>query len=186
MEGRYIRISEQGMQRYRLLKMVLEGRISLSEATVAMGVSYRQAKRLKKAVEEQGARGLVHGNVGRAPANKVDGALRARVVELSAEKYAKFNDRHFTDMLEEKENIILGRETVRLLRRESGMSPKRKRRSGKHHRRRPRKAAEGMMILWDGSPHHWFGRDYPPCCLMGAIDDANSSIAGLLFGLYPL
>lgn len=181
MEGRYIGISEQGIQRYRVLKLVLENRLSLSEAASVMGVSYRQAKRLKKAVEDQGARGLVHGNTGRAPANKIDEDVRARVLELSAEKYGSFNDRHFTEMLSEKEEITLGRETVRLLRRESGAPPKRKRRPRKHHKRRPRKAAEGTMILWDGSPHHWFGRDYPPCCLMAAIDDATSSVVGLVF-----
>jgi transposase len=181
MEGWYIRISEQGIQRHRLLKMVLEGRISLSEAAVTMGVSYRQAKRLKKQVEEHGARGMVHGNVGRSPANKIDEDLRAKVLELSSEKYARFNDRHFTEMLTEAEGIILGRETVRLLRRESGQAPKRKRRSRKHHSRRPRKVAEGLMIQWDGSPHHWFGRAHSPCCLMSAVDDATSKTVGLRF-----
>ena len=37
------------------------------------------------------------------------------------------------------------------------------------------------MMQWDGSPHHWFGEDRPPCCLMGAIDDADSSLLGALF-----
>lgn len=181
MEGRYIRISEQGIQRYRLLKLVLENRISLMEAAVTMGVSYRQAKRLKKQVQDQGAKGIVHGNVGRSPANKIDEALRRQVLELSSGKYAGFNDRHFTEMMAEKEGISLGRETIRLLRRESGQAPKRKRRSRKHHKRRSRKSAEGMMILWDGSPHRWFGSKYPPCCLMAAIDDAKSSVVGLRF-----
>lgn len=161
--------------------MVIEKRVSLSEAAEVMGVSYRQAKRLKKAVEEEGANGLVHGNRGRSPANKIDEEVRRRVLELSVERYSGFNDRHFTEMLTETEEITLGRETVRVLRRDAGIGPKRKRRSKRYHRRRPRKAAEGMMILVDGSPHHWFGRDYPPCCLMAAIDDATSSVVGLVF-----
>lgn len=28
------------------------------------------------------------------------------------------------------------------------------------------------MMLWDGSPHAWFGKDSEPCCLMAAMDDA--------------
>ena len=32
------------------------------------------------------------------------------------------------------------------------------------------------MIQWDGSPHHWLGPDQPPCCLMAAIDDADSRL----------
>lgn len=181
MEGRDIRISEREIQRYRLLKMTIEGRISLSEASKAMGVSYRQAKRLKRRVIEQGSKGLVHGNVGRSPVNKIDGDLRTRALELSSEKYAGFNDRHFTEMLKEAEGMELGRETVRLLRRGAGIAPKRKRRSKKRHSRRPRKSAEGLMLQWDGSPHHWFGKERPPCCLMSAVDDATGKTVGLRF-----
>jgi transposase len=181
MEGRDIRISEQEIKRHRMLRMVLEGRISLSDAADTMGVSYRHAKRLKKQVREHGARGIVHGNAGRSPSNKIDEDLRARVLELSCEKYAGFNDRHFTEMLRETEGIVLGRETVRLLRRESGTPPKRKRRSCKHHSRRPRKSAEGLMVQWDGSPHRWFGPEHGPCCLMSAVDDATGKAVGLRF-----
>jgi hypothetical protein len=51
----------------------------------------------------------------------------------------------------------------------------------KHHKRRARKTSEGLMMLWDGSPHRWFGEDYPPCCLMAAMDDAKGKILSLLF-----
>ena len=37
------------------------------------------------------------------------------------------------------------------------------------------------MVQWDGSPHHWFGQEQPPCCLLTAIDDADSSILAALF-----
>jgi hypothetical protein len=33
-----------------------------------------------------------------------------------------------------------------------------------------------MMMLWDGSPHHWFGKEHPACCLMAAIDDATGKV----------
>jgi integrase len=32
------------------------------------------------------------------------------------------------------------------------------------------------MVLWDGSPHPWFGPDHPRCCLMAAIDDATGKL----------
>lgn len=32
------------------------------------------------------------------------------------------------------------------------------------------------MVLWDGSTHHWFGPDHPPCCLLVAMDDATGAI----------
>ena len=37
------------------------------------------------------------------------------------------------------------------------------------------------MMQWDGSPHHWFGPDRPACCLMCAMDDAESKVLGMLF-----
>jgi len=37
------------------------------------------------------------------------------------------------------------------------------------------------MMLWDGSPHRWFGRDVDPCCAMAAIDDATGKLVGLFF-----
>ena len=172
MIGERIVISEQEAQRYRLLTSVDRGEVTLGEAAQAMGVSYRQARRLKEKAKD-GIRGLVHGNRGRVPANKTATETVGKVLELSGEKYSKFNDRHFAEMLAEREGISLGRETVRLLRRGAGVKPKQKRRARKHHARRPRKTAEGMMMLWDGSPHRWFGKEHEPCCLMAAMDDAG-------------
>ncbi len=40
-------MSQRERQRYHLLKMVIGGRTTLKEASRVMGVSYRQAKRLK-------------------------------------------------------------------------------------------------------------------------------------------
>jgi hypothetical protein len=32
------------------------------------------------------------------------------------------------------------------------------------------------MVLWDGSPHAWFGAGFVPCCLMVAMDDATGAV----------
>lgn len=174
-------ISEQDIGRHHLLRMVLDGRISLTEASGKMGVSYRQAKRLRKSFENNGMVGLFHGNRGRTPPNKIRDDLRSKVLALSEERYCQFNDSHFTEMLAEREGICLSRETVRKIRREDGIKPKTKRRARKHHKRRPRKSQEGLMMLWDGSPHRWFGPDVAPCCAMAAIDDATGKLVGLFF-----
>ena len=36
-------------------------------------------------------------------------------------------------------------------------------------------------MLWDGSPHPWFGKDQAPCCLMATMDDATGKVLALLF-----
>ena len=45
-------VNEQDMKRYGLMRKVWEGKVTLKAAALALGVSYRQAKRLKaRAVE---------------------------------------------------------------------------------------------------------------------------------------
>jgi len=181
MEDKGLYVSQKDIRRWELLRKVVDESLTLSQVTQALGVSYRQAKRLKAKVMAQGLAGLCHGNRGRPPHNRAQQPLRVRVLELSKERYFDFNDSHFTEMLGEREGIVVSRETVRAWRRAAGVRPKRKHHPPKHRRRRPRKEAEGLMMLWDGSPHHWFGKDYPACCLMAAIDDATSKVLAAFF-----
>jgi len=169
------------MKRWELLKKVMEKKLTLAAVTPALGVCYRQAKRLLRRAREEGLAGLGHGNRGRPPANKITSQLRQRVLALSQERYREFNDTHFCQELAQGEGIALGRETVRRWRREAGIKPKRRRRPPKHRRRRPRELAEGLMMLWDGSPHRWLGPEATPCCLMAAIDDATGKALALRF-----
>ena len=169
------------LDRYHWLKLVCDGVITLVEASGRMGVSYRQAKRLKKAFISGGMEALAHGNRGRPPANKTDDQIRSSIIALSADVYSELNDTHFAEMLMEREQILVSRETVRSILRSEGIRAKRKRKARKHHRRRPRKECEGLMMLWDGSPHRWFGRGHPPCCLMAAMDDATGKALALVF-----
>jgi len=163
------------------MKMVEVGKITLKEAGEKIGVSYRQAKRIRRAIKEKGMRGLIHGNTGRPSLRRLSEMLRQKVLQLSREVYSYFNDTHFSEKLVEEEGMVLSRETVRKIRREAGIFPKRKRRAKKHRKRRERMAQEGFMVLWDGSPHLWFGPEHPPCCLMAAMDDANGRLLAARF-----
>ncbi len=174
-------MSQRERQRYHLLKMAIGGRTTLKEASRVMGVSYRQAKRLKKKLNTLGAKGLIHGNRGRASPRALNGELATQIIELSRETYANFNDTHFTEKLTEIEGITVSRDTVRRLRRANGIKPKRKRRAKRHFKRRERSCQQGMMALWDGSPHRWFGKDHAACCLMAAMDDATGTLCEAFF-----
>ena len=176
-----IAMSQKERQRYHLLKMVVDSKITLTHASRVMEVSYRHAKRLKRKLATQGARGLVHGNRGRPSPRALSHELATRIIELSQKAYTSFNDTHFTEKLNEVEGITVSRDTVRRLRRAHGIRAKRRRRAKKHYQRRLRKEQEGMMVLWDGSPHRWFGKDNAPCCLMAAIDDATGTLCEAFF-----
>jgi len=169
-------MGQKQLQRWHLMEMVEGGKITLKEAGEKIGVSYRQSKRIRRAVRDQGMKGLIHGNMGRPSNHRIHERLRDKVLELSKEVYWDFNDTHFVEQLKEREGMRLSRETVRRWRREAGIGPKRRRRAPRHRKRRERKAQEGSMVLWDGSPHHWLGPDQPACCLMAAIDDATGKL----------
>jgi transposase len=181
METEKILMGQKELKRWHLMELVKGGKITLREAGEKIGVSYRQAKRIRRAIRDRGIKALVHGNRGQPSNHRIKEALREKVLGLSREIYWDFNDTHFTEKLREYEGIDLNRETVRKLRREAGMAPKRRRRGPMHRKRRERKAQEGAMVLWDGSPHPWFGPEHPPCCLMAAIDDATGKILAARF-----
>jgi len=181
MEKDIIAMSQKERQRYHLLEMVIGGKITLKETDKQMGVSYRQAKRLKKKLISEGAKGLIHGNRGRPSPRALSPELAETILDLSLSKYTNFNDTHFTEKLREEEGITVSRDTVRRLRRTNGIKPKRRRRAKRHFKRRTRSPQEGMMVLWDGSPHRWFGKDTSPCCLMAAIDDATGRLLDAFF-----
>jgi len=157
-------MSQKERQRYHPLQMVIEGKTTLKEASRLMRVSCRHAKRLKKKLNSEGARGLIHGNRGRPSLMALSHEPAETILDLSLTTYTNFNDTHFTENLREEEGITVSRDTVRRLRRTYGIKPKRRRKTKRHFKRRDRSPQEGMMVLWDGSPHRWSGKDTPPCC----------------------
>lgn len=177
----FIVLNQKEAHRGHVLEQIAQKALTLKEAAVIMGVSYRQAKRIQKKWRSNGLSGLPHGNRGRSVGHAISPELAADILSLHEAQYAGFNDTHFVEMLVERENIFVSREKVRQLLRSAGRPPKRKRRAKKHHARRARKETAGVMMQWDGSPHRWFGPEQPPCCLMSAIDDATTTLLGALF-----
>jgi transposase len=176
-----ISLSTREVRRLQVLDQVVLGKVTLKVGASLLGVCYRQAKRLLARLRKEGPKGLAHRQRGRVAPNALGRETRDRVLALHQERYAQFNDTHFVQMLEEREDLRIGRETVRRWLRAAGIAPKRTRRSPQHRSRRPRRAQEGLMVQWDGSPHRWFGPAKPPCSLLHAVDDASNRVLGALF-----
>ena len=140
MEGEKILMSQRQLQKLRVIGLVEAGKMTLKEAAEKIGMSYRQAKRIRKRVQENGVKGLIHGNTGKLSNHRMKKGIKAKVLKLSQKVYGEFNDQRFTEKLAEEEGIEVSRETVRKIRRAAGMGPKRKRRGKKHRKRRERKA----------------------------------------------
>ena len=151
------------------------------EAAVVIGISERQCYRLKARVLREGAKGVVHGNRGRASPSKIKDKVVQRIVQLARVKYQDFNDHHLSEKLQEEHKIKISREKLRQILRAQGIASPRKRRGIKHRSRRERRSSEGMMLQVDGSPHDWLQGRGPRLCLIGAIDDATGKVMGALF-----
>jgi len=176
-----VTLDRRGQRRLKLLTEVMDGRLSLSAACEALGLSERQGRRLLSSLRQGRLEALVHGNRGRAPANRLSDETRERILSLAEGKYRDFNDCHLQELLLEREQIQISRESLRRLLRANGCKAKRRRRSPKHRHRRERRAARGELIQWDGSKHHWLGQEKPQMVLMAAVDDADTSLVAARF-----
>ena len=96
---------------------------------------------------------VIHGNAGRAPANRTDPALQERILALAGPrgKYHDLNVCHLQELLEREEQIVIGRSTLDRLLKQAGLRKPAKTAPPMHRRRRPRRPAEGMLLQIDGS-----------------------------------
>jgi transposase len=173
-------MSRKEVRRPGLVQLAVAGTITTAAGARALALSPRQFRRLTARYRAEGVRGLVHRLRGRPSPRALDPAMRARVMHLIQTTYRDFNDCHCTEKLRPVEGLAVGRDTVRRLRRALGMPPKRRRRPRQHRTRRPRRPTMGSLVLIDGSQFDWLGTG-TPCVLLGAIDDATSTVLALHF-----
>lgn len=170
---------EQG--RLMVLNQVGRGELVGLEAAEVLGLSLRQVRRLLAAYRKEGARALAHGNRGRKPYHALEHPLKEQVIGLSGTTYAGCNTQHFTELLVEREGVVISRSSVRRLLLQAGIRSPRKRRAPKHRRRRERYPREGQLLQIDGSRHDWLEGRGPYLTLVGAIDDATGKVPYALF-----
>jgi len=107
--------------------------------------------------------------------------VQEKVVDLARERYTGVNHTHLTELLAEREGVVLSRSTVRRLLVEAGLPSPRHRRSPRHRCRRVRMPQEGMLLQVDGSHHRWLEERGPWCTLLLAVDDATGTAPYALF-----
>jgi transposase len=174
-------VSQRDLNRMHVVRLTLEGRESVERAAELLGLSARQIKRMRKKMRAGGAKGMLHGNRGRKSWNRTATKTAEKVLQLAQGRYKGLNDTHLTEKLNEREAIKLSRWTVRALLRRAGLAAVRKHRAKRHYKRRERRARQGALLLWDGSPHRWLGESGPKWTLVVAIDDATGA---LLHGVF--
>ena len=106
-------ISGVELDRLKILSDVLNGKLTLKEASHALHLSYRQVIRLKKKVKEQGIEGLLKKAPPKPPNLKITQELKQVILSLRKEVYSELNLLHFRDKLIELHNIHISYESLR-------------------------------------------------------------------------
>jgi transposase len=165
-------MSESERRRVEMFGLVRDGQLSVAAAAVALGVSERQAWRLKARCVAGGDGGLVHGLRGKPSNRKAEASSRSAVLGLYRKKYAGWGPTLACEYLAREDDWDVSHDTLgRWLRAEGLLGRQRKR--GKHRTRRPRRERCGELLQMDGSWHDWFEGRGPWCCLMVLVDDAT-------------
>ena len=94
-------------------------------AALTLGCTKRHINRMLAGYRREGTAFFVHGNRGRKPATTIPEETRNTVVDLYRNKYYQANFRHYTELLEERENIRISPSSVaKILEAESILSPR--------------------------------------------------------------
>jgi transposase len=178
-------MSRKEIDRGTVLERVKAESLSLRDAAVILGISYRQAKRLSKRYRADGAQGLVHRSVGRRPNSARSDVDRERVLALIREHYGgtvqrgpgqRFGPTLVAEHLSEDHGIEVPCSTLRAWMNAAQLWS-RVRRVKPKTKRRERRAHFGELVQLDGSFHDWFegrgGGAGRRTCVMNMVDDAT-------------
>ncbi len=172
-------LSHEELSRLHVLEELKAKRIKQRHAAEQLGLSIRQVKRLVRAFNRHGAKGLISKQRGQRGHHQLPREVKAQAVELLHHVYADFGPTLAHEKLTEVHHLQLGLETVRQLMVDEGLWKPRRARRPVVHPLRERRARWGELVQIDGSPFAWFEDRAPACTLLVFIDDATSQLMEL-------
>lgn len=178
----HVTLTMRELTRYEVIQRLLRKEITGVQAAERLGLSTRQVRNLKHKVEQQGPKGLIHGNRGQPGSQRTPEKIREHAIELLSRRYSDFKPTFASEKLAEQHGIVLSHETVRQFMIAAKLWRPRLRRKNRQYRSwRPRRESFGELVQFDGSYHEWFEGRASACCLLAAIDDATGRITHAQF-----
>ena len=99
------KLSAKEVKRVQVLTLVKNGNLTLSKAAELLALGYRQAKRVWKRFQAQGAGGLAHRGCGRPGNQRLAAGLRKRVLAVVQRQYADYGPMLAAECLAEEEKL---------------------------------------------------------------------------------
>ncbi len=187
MQKDFITLSTREIERLRIINKVIDKDMTQVKASEILGISDRQIRNIIQKIREKGAKGIRHGNRGRASPHKMAKEREDHIGLIVKCKYRDFGPTLASEKLLEWERIKVSKEKLREIMMAKGLW-QRKRRRREVHPWRERKDHYGEMVQMDGSHHEWLEGRSPRLVLIGYVDDATSRFFGRFYdyeGVYP-
>ena len=176
-------MSNQEITRLEAMQRIKDKRLSQKEAARMLKLSVRQIKRLFRAYEARGAKGLISGRRGKPSNNHLEPQVIQQAIDLLYERYRDFGPTLAHEKLIEVHGLKLSDESVRRLMIAEGLWQPKRAKQPPAHQMRERRACFGELVQIDGSDHDWFEGRGPKCTLLVFIDDATGQLLELWFVL---
>lgn len=173
-------MSKAERKKLQAMEMLMQGKAKVGEMAHFLGITPRQVRRLKTRYKQAGHKGLLHGNRGRSPVNKLPDEKVEQIKNLHNTIYWDHGPTLFAEQLERREKIKISAESARRILNRANLNKKRRRHKG-HRQRRQRREHLGELVQLDGSFHRWYGNQGEYYCMMVMIDDATSITMSMMF-----
>ena len=173
-----ITMSLPEVKKYDIIKKLISQELNGSQAAGLLNLTTRQIRRLKKKVDKDGIRALIHGNRGKPGNRSLPDQEKQKIADLIKRKYPDFGPTLAMEKLAELDKIKRSRGAVcSIMIAEKIWQPKSKKKET-HREWRQRKTSRGELIQYDGSYEHWFEdrNGTGEVCLLASIDDADSEV----------
>jgi hypothetical protein len=174
-------MSREEVQRYQIVRKVLDKIINQQEAAEYLRRSDRQVRRIVRRVRAEGESGVIHKLRGRTGSRRINAKVRERILGLYRRQYADFGPLLASEKMYTRDGVNVNDETLRLWLIHEGLWQVTRHRKPKERSWRARKEHLGEMVQMDGSHHDWLEGRGPWLVLMGYIDDATSRFYGKFY-----
>lgn len=109
---RKVELRTMELNKYEVIKKLVDTNGNKNSAIIKLGCSSRNLNRLIAKYKSQGKKGFIHGNRDRKPTIATSDILKAKIIDLYANKYREANIKHFCELLVEHENINISTTTI--------------------------------------------------------------------------
>jgi transposase len=165
-------------KRMYVIQSVDEGHMTAHQASLELGLSVRQIRRLISTYRQEGAVGLVHGNRDKPSPRRLSSEQEQQIITLIKQQFRDYNTLHLLQELQEQFALSISYTSLYRLRLRAHLLSPRTRRAPKHRSRREPKLTAGAMLQTDASTHDWLEGRGPHLSLVVYIDDATNEIVG--------